>query len=170
MNCDNCGKDEVSFEFTSNFNGNITEKHLCADCADKLGFAGKLGFADGKADRNMNRPDLSFEEIFTELFGGRPNRRMMNGYGMVFPTFIIPTFGVVVQDESGAPPERSLQAEEKAAVMAADTMPEIDEEMKRRREINVLREQMNTAAREENFEKAAALRDSIRRLENSSEN
>jgi protein arginine kinase activator len=152
MNCENCGKDEVNFHFTSNINGSILEKNLCADCAEKLGYT----------DKAMTRPEMSFEEIFTELFGGRPNRRMLNGYGMVFPTFVIPTIGVIVPDQNGASQEQAVQP----AVVPADIKPEIDEEMKRRREINILREQMRSAAEEENFERAATLRDSIRRLEN----
>ena len=37
MKCENCGKNEVSFVYRSNINGKREEKHLCADCARKLG-------------------------------------------------------------------------------------------------------------------------------------
>jgi protein arginine kinase activator len=158
MNCENCGKEEVSFHYTSNINGNITEKHLCAECAGKLGYTG--------GERNMLRPDISIEDVFTEMFGGRPSRRVIGGYPMVFPTFVIPTIGFVVPEEAGAQPERRLHPQVQPSVTPQDIKPEIDEEMKKRREINVLREQMRTAAETEDFEKAAALRDSIRRLEN----
>jgi protein arginine kinase activator len=148
MKCENCGKEEVNFHFTSNINGNITEKHLCAECAAKLGF-----------DRTMTRPEASFEEIFMDLFGARPPRRMQGGYGLVFPTIIIPTVGMLVPgtayEGSGARPETQ-----------AEVKPEIDTEMQKRREINIMREQMLQAAKEEDYEKAAALRDSIKKLEN----
>jgi protein arginine kinase activator len=157
MNCEHCGKEEVNFRFTSNINGSITEKNLCADCAVKLGYA----------DRDMMRPEMSFEAIFSELFGVWPNRRMFGGYGMVMPTIIIPTFGMIVPREAGAAQaDGEAQAEKQPAVVPGGLRPEIDEEMKRRREINVLREQMRAAAAAEDYEKAAALRDSIRRLEN----
>ena len=42
---------------------------------------------------------------------------------------------------------------------------EVDEEMKKRREINILREQMQQAVKSEDYEKAAVLRDKIRELE-----
>ncbi len=147
MKCENCGKEEVCFHYTSNINGNITEKHLCAECA------GKLGYTDGGKDGN----DKSFEEIFADLFGFFPNRRMFRGYGLVVPTFIIPTMIVPADEKApvfGAGPEE--KAKEK---------PAVDEEMKRRREINVLREWMRKAAEAEDFEKAAELRDAVRKLE-----
>lgn len=148
MKCENCGKEEVNFHFTSNVNGNITEKHLCAECAAKLGFADKM------------TPEMSFEDAFMELFGSRPSRRMFSGYGLVFPTFVIPAMGMLVPgaahtDASGARPEGQTEIK-----------PEIDADMQKRREINILREQMRQAADAEEYEKAAAIRDSIKKLEN----
>lgn len=37
MKCENCGKNEVTFIYQSNVNGQVTEKHLCSECAEKLG-------------------------------------------------------------------------------------------------------------------------------------
>lgn len=150
MKCENCGKDEVNFHFTSNINGNITEKHLCTDCASALGYT----------EKNVPQPEMSFEDAFTELFGGKPNRRMFGGFGMMIPTFIIPTIGLVVSDD------KNTQSEPQPSPAPTEVTGVIDEEMKLRRELNVLREQMRSAAEEENYEKAAVLRDSIRRLEN----
>ncbi|SHI15898.1 Protein-arginine kinase activator protein McsA [Sporobacter termitidis DSM 10068] len=148
MKCDNCGKEEVNFHYTSNINGNITEKHLCAECAGKLGYTG----------RSPLQPDASFEDTFAELFGVRPSGRMFGGYGMVFPTFIIPTVGMLVPKTGG---DAAPDAPEAGAGIKVD----IDDEMKKRREVNILREQMHQAAKAEDFEKAASLRDSIKQLE-----
>lgn len=165
MKCENCGNEEVNFHFTSNINGNTTEKHLCAECAGKLGYT----------DANAAREEQSFEDVFTELFGGRPSRRLFGGYGMIIPTFVIPTVGLIITEEQGSRQKSAVQnesashqqADEQQNVIPAELVAEIDEEMKRRREINVLREQMNAAVRTEDFEKAAALRDSIKSLEGS---
>ncbi|MBQ8831374.1 MAG: UvrB/UvrC motif-containing protein [Oscillospiraceae bacterium] len=46
-----------------------------------------------------------------------------------------------------------------------ETKPEVDPEIAKRREINILRHQMKMAARAEDFEKAAEIRDKIRSLE-----
>ncbi len=149
MNCENCGKEEVNFRFTSNINGSITEKQLCAECAAKLGFTG----------RPMPGMDMSFEGIFRDLFGSWPSRRMFSGYGLMFPTFVIPAINIAapdaVQEGNGKRPENQ-----------AEIKPEIDADMQKRREINALREQMHQAAIAEDYEKAAAIRDSIKKLEN----
>ena len=42
MKCENCGKNEVTFVYQSNINGKITEKHLCSECAEKLGYSQKI--------------------------------------------------------------------------------------------------------------------------------
>lgn len=36
MKCEHCGKNEVTFVYQSNVNGQVTEKHLCGECAEKL--------------------------------------------------------------------------------------------------------------------------------------
>ena len=38
MKCENCGKNEVAFVYRSSVNGRVEEKHLCAECARKLGY------------------------------------------------------------------------------------------------------------------------------------
>ena len=43
MKCENCGKNEVTFVYRSNVNGHVEEKHLCSDCAEKLGYTQRLG-------------------------------------------------------------------------------------------------------------------------------
>jgi protein arginine kinase activator len=151
MKCDNCGNEEVNFHYTSSINGNVTERHLCADCAAKLGFQ----------ERAVYRTELPLEEVFKMMFGVQPDSRMLRGYGMIFPTFIVPTVGMMV----GA--GKADGAEETQEPPKTPVNVEIDAEMKKRREINMLRDQMNKAAEAEDFEKAAALRDSIRKLESS---
>ena len=52
-----------------------------------------------------------------------------------------------------------------AAPAPAVPIVEVDEDMRRQREINMLREQMKAAAESEDFEKAMSLREEINRLE-----
>ena len=42
MKCEHCGKNEVSFLYQSNINGHVEEKHLCAQCAEKLGYSQRV--------------------------------------------------------------------------------------------------------------------------------
>lgn len=150
MKCQNCGNEEVNFHYTSNINGTVTEKHLCAECANKLGLMNESAFG----------PE-SFEEMFNGLFRARPARRMYGGYGMMLPTFVIHPIGFVVPPQAI---DRGAPAPAGAAAPAGVT-PEVDEEMKKRRELNILREQMRTAAEAEDFEKAAEIRDQIKKIE-----
>ncbi len=157
MKCENCGKEQVNYHFTSNINGNITEKHLCSECAAQLGYPTK-SVADSES---------SFEEIFTDLFGMTPPRRMMNGYGIVFPTYVIPTVAFVAPPDStpaDTAPAPSAEQETDATIKQ-DENAVVDEQMKQRRELNILREQLRQAVESEAYEKAAELRDQIKQLE-----
>mgnify|MGYP000778584824 CR=1 FL=1 len=73
MKCENCGKNEVTFIYQSNINGQVTEKHLCSECAEKLGLtrqalADRLGVsvsAVGNYETGISAPK---EEVLLRLF------------------------------------------------------------------------------------------------------
>lgn len=53
MLCQACGKEQASYHYVANDNGNVTEKHLCHKCAEKAGLIAKneaffqnFGFGD----------------------------------------------------------------------------------------------------------------------------
>ena len=54
MKCQHCNKNEATAYFKQNINGNVTEMHLCEDCAKELGL--------------MN--DFSAENFFADTFLG----------------------------------------------------------------------------------------------------
>ena len=64
MKCDNCGKNEVTFVYQSNVNGNVTERHLCTDCAEKLGYSQKLAAHSQRMMRGFLGGGL-FEDFFS---------------------------------------------------------------------------------------------------------
>ena len=37
MKCSNCGKNNANVSFNQNINGEVTNLHLCEECAHKLG-------------------------------------------------------------------------------------------------------------------------------------
>jgi len=63
-------------------------------------------------------------------------------------------------EECGCQSETRTPAE-----TVADPVPDIDTEMKKRRELNAMREQMRIAAENDDFEKAVELRDRLKELE-----
>lgn len=68
MLCQSCGKKEATFHYTSNDNGNITETHLCHDCAQKNGYIDE-SFA-GLQNFNPFGFFDSSEKMFGELLSG----------------------------------------------------------------------------------------------------
>ena len=42
MKCQNCGRNEATYYYKSSINGRVTETHLCADCARKLGYVQRM--------------------------------------------------------------------------------------------------------------------------------
>ena len=155
MKCSNCGKNEVSFTYTSNINGKVTRHQLCSECAQKLGYADSMGSMFARTERMMNRMMGSF-------FGNSL---------MPLSPFELPTAEVfsLPEAETGTPTPGEEQKCESAGVEqeTANTaaVPGADPEMDRRRRINVLRHRMHEAADREDYETAARLRDELRRLE-----
>jgi len=147
MKCENCGNHEANYHYTSNINGNITERHLCSECAGKLGYETNL-FADA---------DNMFENMLSRFFGR--SRRMFDvfrpfsGMSFAMPTMLMPRVEIRLENENG---------QEESAVA--------DPELKKEREINALRTQMKEAAENEDFEKAAEIRDRIKNMESSEKN
>ena len=149
MICQNCGKNEINFHYTSNINGCVTEMHLCSACAAKAGYNPERvfeadSFFDGFFPLNMRRAFLPLPIL---------------GFGLTSPFGIWPRMGLQPANcECGGTCEAPGQEK---------TETEVDGEMQKRREINAMREQMRLAAEKEDFEKATELRDQIRRMENS---
>ena len=50
MLCQNCKKNQASLHYKSIENGNVTERHLCRECAEKLGISVKPFHAFGITD------------------------------------------------------------------------------------------------------------------------
>lgn len=164
MKCEHCGKNEVTFVYQSNINGQVTEKHLCADCAAKLGFTQRIA---ASRQRMMN----SFGSLFSDPFGG-----LSDG----FDQFTVPRLSMPEQFHQmlgemfdnplddlfadmpalGAPAKLPEKTPEKTEAEQAD-----QNRFARTRELNALRHEMARAVETEDFERAAQLRDRIRALE-----
>ena len=136
MKCTKCGKNEVNFFYKSNVNGEITEHTLCSECAEEMGLMHDV-FAKRQSMLGGFFED-SFERIFSPFtFGARDFLKL--------------------GERKAEEPCSCGKCEEKKA--------EVDPEIAKRREINILRHKMKMAAANEDFETAAQLRDKIRGLE-----
>ena len=153
MKCENCGKNEVTFVYQSNVNGQITEKHLCAECAERLGYTQRLAAQSQRMMRGLFGGGL-FEDFFTPVPSllGRMSRMLEDPFDDFFAD--MPALG--------APVEQRQEAQK-----SPDTLLEGAEQnqLAKTRQLNALRMEMQKAVGEENFERAAELRDQIHALE-----
>ena len=147
MKCENCGKNEVTFVYQSNINGQITEKHLCSECAQKLGYTQQV------AARSQRSFLDDFFSPMPSLFG-RMNRLLEDPFDDFFAD--MPAL-------SAAP----VQTQEAQTQEKKDDLVGKEEQGRfaRMRQLNALRMEMKKAVHQENFERAAELRDQIRQLE-----
>jgi len=152
MKCSNCGKNEVSFTYTSNINGTVTHHQLCAECAQKLGYADSIGSMFSRTEQMMNR-------MMDGFFGS--SLKPFTAFGLpVSEFFALPGQSAAVESAKPAMEEKmGAETEGPASPSGADP------ELSRRREMNALRHQMHRAADKEDYETAAKLRDQLRQLE-----
>ena len=153
MKCENCGKNEVTFVYQSNVNGQVTEKHLCAECAEKLGYTQRLAAQSQRMMRGLFGGGL-FDDFFTPVPSllSRMNRMLEDPFDDFFAD--MPALGAPAEakQEARKPQETRLEQEEQ-------------NQISRTRQLTALRMELQKAVAQENFERAAELRDQIRSLE-----
>lgn len=151
MKCEKCNNEAV-FHLQSNINGEKSEVHLCSDCASKEGYG-----------RMMQSP------VLTGFFSG-PFGSLMGGFlRSPFGSFDALASGFLGHGLSAAPaPSASDTAAEpvKNEKDRCANIPEnAGEDLRKKRELCLLRNQLEEAVCRQEFEKAAGLRDQIRALE-----
>ena len=143
MKCQNCGKNECTFHYSYSVNGRTSEVHLCSGCADKLGYSDNVFLSTD----TFFGGDRLLDDMFSGFF-----RRPLSGFGLMPGVTILPRISV-------------RTAGERTAEAPREEKPDVDPEIQKRREINMLREQMKRAAEAEDYEQAAEIRDKIKNME-----
>jgi len=167
MKCQNCGRNEVNFHYSSNINGCVTETSLCSECAAQEGYdIGSMfdtrnffgmnsmlnpGSGQSLIPRNNARDLFGFGDIFDNAF-------LMLPFTMRHGTGMMEQAGRSDRDDSCSCGCGRTTGDYRPAVKETNTVP-MDIEMAKRRELNM---QMRAAVEKEDFEKAAQLRDMIR--------
>ncbi len=166
MLCQNCGKREATTHIKRVINGETTQTYLCSECA------AELGYTDGFSDFGMNFGDI-FASLLGEGIRGRTTaiKRCENcgssfadisksgkiGCAECYKTFydeLLPT----------------IQRIHGRAYHNGKTVTDSVIEVENENPVDKLRNEMKTAVSEENFERAAQLRDEIKRIEGGSHN
>ncbi len=154
MKCENCGKNEVTFVYQSNINGKVEEKRLCAECAEKLGYTQRVAAQSQRMMQNFFGGGF-LDDFFTPM----PSLLGRRGWLLDDP------FDDFFADMPALGPARTRQEpvkEEKRETLVDD---EEQSRFARMRQINALRLEMKRAVHQEDFEKAAQLRDQLHALE-----
>jgi protein arginine kinase activator len=156
MKCENCGKNEVTFYYQSNVNGKVEEKHLCSECAEKLGYTQKI-HSRGQSLMNSMFGGSLFDDFFS------PMPHLLGGMDRFFGEDLFDDFFRDMPALTAAP----VQQQEAPAEEKKDDLVGKEEQSRfaRMRQLNALRMEMKKAVHEENFERAAELRDQIHQLE-----
>ena len=155
MKCENCGKNEVTFVYQSNINGQVEEKHLCAGCAEKLGYTQRVAAQHQRMMQGFN--SFFSGGVLEDFFSPMPSLLNRRGWLLEdpFDDFCadMPALGPARQETPGEEKRDDLVDREEQGRFA------------RMRQMNALRMEMKKAVRQEDFERAAQLRDQIRALE-----
>ena len=143
MKCQHCGMNDATFYYRSSVNGRVTEQHLCADCAARLGYNRAMPAMGLFDDDFFTRPFRLFEP----LLGGMGTRLLTE-----FPEPVDVTQQARTAVEERKEPDPGL----------VDGVER--EQLQRQRQRNALDNQMKTAIETENYEEAARLRDELKKL------
>ena len=191
MKCTNCGKNEAIYHYVTSLNGDVKETHLCAECARKAEEEnGESAWTTMERSFNDSVRQMFGDDPWMQGFlpggfleSGKRQRSLLDSFfddelfGMPrFGTMMLPGFFIPARrerqeapDETGeAEPEQTAQEGKKTSRLGRELREkkqEVDKAIAHKREILALREQMHRAARAEDYEKAAQLRDQLKALE-----
>ena len=155
MKCEKCGKNEATMYYKETVNGVTREMHLCPECAQKE----NLGGAFESAFQSMNH---FWSDPFHSFLGGGFGSLWNDMLGEAAPTATLlgterkcPTCGMTESElrrtgRVGCPDCYSTFAD----ILNPKTDPVAD-----------LKAQLKAAVESEDYERAASLRDEIRRIE-----
>ena len=159
MLCQNCKKKEAAFYYKQNINGQISEVHLCADCARKYGAGNAL-------------PDIFGIDLLGGFFGAPSIPRK---------TRVCPSCGSSFDEIVDSGKIGCAECYKTFKDELAGTVERIHgrvrhigrgvkkEKQKKENREKELKKKLAQAVSEENFELAAKLRDEIKALENNNE-
>lgn len=143
MRCEHCGRNEATFHYQSTVNGYTEEAHLCPECAARLGYDTGNGIGDW------------LDEPFGSVFSLLPS--MFGGFGDFFG-------GAQLTPAA----RRTLQLEPMPDQPVYETESLLSEAegaaLRRECAHNALEVQLREAIETEDFERAAQLRDELKKL------
>ena len=155
MECQNCGKNEVSYVYTQNINGVKREVRLCQECARKFGLMGGDVVTD-----------LDIDSFIEELFNTGTLRNLSNAIDQVFESSInksIPSYEEFTNnrlfEKEGIYP--GLRSNVNKKNESKDDEKDKEKELSKREKLEL---EMKKAVEIEDYETAAKIRDELKKL------
>ncbi|MBQ1834160.1 MAG: UvrB/UvrC motif-containing protein [Oscillospiraceae bacterium] len=139
MKCDRCGWNDATRYYRSVVNGRTTEAHLCANCARELGY--ESDWSDSFGDLFSLLPRMVADESFFASPRLTPSARRT--------LHVLPA----QEQEEPEPVEEPILSDDEQRTL------------RRERERNALQLALNEALEAEDYERAAKLRDELKKLE-----
>lgn len=158
MKCEHCGKNEVTFVYQSNINGKVTEKHLCGECAEQLGYTKHIAAHNRRMQSFLNDGFFGrslLDDFFSPMPSllGHMNRMLESPFDDFFADMPALNSNGETKTEQEQQKQEELVSQEEKNSFAHE------------RKLNAMRVEMKNAVNQENFERAAELRDQIRAME-----
>ena len=173
MLCEKCKKKDASFFYNENINGQKRSFALCDDCAREMKKSGELAAADSVFDSAMLPFSSVADGFFGNLFGlGAPldikeSKKLCPHCGASFDDFrkhgkagCSKCYGTFADELRG-----TLRSIHGSAKHTGKAPLKAKEKMSRENRLKALKDELRNAIQNEEFEKAAKLRDSIREIE-----
>lgn len=139
MKCDRCGWNDATRYYRSVVNGRTTEAHLCANCARELGY--ESDWSDSFGDLFSLLPRMVADESFFASPRLTPSARRT--------LHVLPA----QEQEEPEPADEPILSDDEQRTL------------RRERERNALQLALSEALEAEDYERAAKLRDELRRLD-----
>jgi protein arginine kinase activator len=167
MLCQNCNQEQATLHYKQVINGESTQLHLCAKCAEETGNSHL--FSAEKVDFGFG-----LDSLLSHMLGGRPLQKRK--------VEVCPLCGSSAEDISRSGRVGCAMCYTQFSDMLipyirrihgntshAGRIPEnAGSEIKKKKQIEQLQNEMNIAVQKQEFERAAELRDEIKELANES--
>lgn len=182
MLCEMCMKKEANFHYKSNENGHVTEKHLCRDCARKEGYVADNSFA---AFDSFGMLEDFFDSSAEGMLGGFFKNMMDTSSGKsIGQGLVCRNCGMRFSDFLHQGKLGCTRCYETFASQLEPTINRIHgnirhngkfpdgrhEKLEKENKLNKLRQKLNKAIENQEYEDAAKYRDEIRELEKNGNN
>ena len=169
MLCEKCNKNIANVYLKNSVNGNVTESHLCSECAGELYGKGYMGLQNGDLKSDILNM-LNFGKLAAIASSGAKNRscpmcevslsEIMKsgkaGCGKCYETFRDELSPSIAKIHGSAEHIGKIPKNMQSRITARKKLEELGAKMKK-------------AVSEQNFEEAAVLRDEINKINRESE-